>query len=166
MSAVDLKLALVNEARIHIGISEVGGDNKGAWVETFQKAFDGVAQGEPWCVAFVCYCIKRVETAFSVPCGLKLSEHAMTLWNTNPAQRRTEPKPGLIAVWKKKGTTSGHVGIVSRVTKDEPVKFGTIEGNTGPGAGVEREGDGVYEKLRSMSPMGDMALLGFLEPWV
>jgi len=162
---VDLKAALIFKAKSFIGTTEVGGDNKGPMIELFQKAVDNVAAGEPWCAAFLCYCIRDTEARFGVPCGLKLSEHCMTLWNTNSAQRRTEPKPGYIAVWKKKNTTSGHVGLVTSVSRDQPTKFHTIEGNTGPGTGIVREGDGVYAKTRSMSPMGDMILLGFLEPW-
>ena len=160
-----MKGQLISKAETYIDITEKGGDNRGVMVEMFQKAVDDVAQGEPWCAAFICYCIRHVEMQYGVLSGLKLSEHCMTLWNLNPAQRREEPKPGYIVVWKKKGTTSGHVGLVTKLTLNQPTSFCTIEGNTGPGTGVQREGDGVYAKTRSMSAMGDMQVLGFLEPW-
>jgi hypothetical protein len=163
---VDLKAELIAKAKSFIGTTEQGGDNKGPVVEMFQKAYDGRAAGEAWCAAFVVYCIKDVEATHGVRCGLNLSEHCMTLWNTNSAARRTEPKPGYIVIWKKNGTDLGHAGLVTALSQDEPVKFHTVEGNTGPGAGVERNGDGVYPKYRSMAPMGEMICMGFLEPFV
>jgi len=44
---------------------------------------------------------------------------------------------------------NGHTGFIVR--EEAPGKFTTIEGNTGPGnSGSQRDGDGVYERHRSI----------------
>ena len=43
---------LVWSARLWVGMTEVGGNNRGQVVERFQRAVDGKASGEPWCAAF------------------------------------------------------------------------------------------------------------------
>jgi len=57
---------LVEEALKWVGTMEKGGDNKGPEVEEFQKAVDGKAQKEPWCMAYVQFCIKKVEEKLSL----------------------------------------------------------------------------------------------------
>ncbi len=152
---------LIAEAKKWIGTKESQGDNKGPDVEEFQKAVDGVAAGEPWCMAFVQFCLKKIGGS-----ELFQSEHCLTVWNKTPVEhRRKHPVPGVVVIWRMKGTLSGHAGIVTRVNGE---LMRTIEGNTGPGAGVVREGDGVYEKSRSSYPTkhAKMELLGFLWPWI
>jgi len=149
----------LQEASKHIGTVEVGGDNKGATVEAFQKAVDGVAAAESWCMAFVQYCLKAVGGSI-----LFKSEHCLTVWEKSPIACRTmNPKPGAIVIWRMKGTNSGHTGIVKSVVGTLML---TVEGNTGPGPGIERNGDGVYEKSRNVRPLGGtMELVGYLWPW-
>lgn len=142
----------------YLGIEEMGGDNRGPLVEAFQKAVDGKAQGEPWCAAFVAYCIQET----GVPHTLKLSEHVLTLWKSNPHAQRKEPAPGLVVCWQKQGTTLGHAGIVEDV---DGFNFTTLEGNTSGGAGLDRNGDTVARKARSLGNTGSFQLLGFLDPW-
>lgn len=154
---------LVETAKSYIGIHEEGAANHGAQVEEFQKAVDGKAQGEPWCMAFVQFCVKKA----SKQDVLFDSEHCMTAWFKSPICARydaTETKvaPGFIAIWRHEGTSNGHTGIVVSVTKDEIL---TVEGNTSGGPGVEREGDGVYLRPRSRSGSGKMRLIGFIDPF-
>jgi uncharacterized protein (TIGR02594 family) len=152
-------LALILEARKWIGTTEVGGNNKGPSVEAFQKAVDGKAQGEPWCMAFVQFCVQKVA-----PSLLASSEHCLTVWNRTPREQRLEvPEPGCIMIWRHKGTDQGHCGIVSGF---DGVIISTIEGNTAPHRrDVEREGDGVYEVTRSMNGTPTMDVVGWLRPW-
>lgn len=156
---VDFQQQLILEAKRWVGVREKGGDNKGKEVELFQKAVDGKAQGESWCLGFVQFCVLKVlrETT------LYKTEHCLTLWNKTPKEYRLEaPIPGAIMVWQHAGTSSGHVGIVTRVAGDN---INTIEGNTGDGAGVVREGDGVYERTRSKKGTTSMQVLGWIKPY-
>lgn len=162
---------LIAEARRWVGTTERGGDNKGQLVELWQKSVDGKSDSESWCMSFVQYQMAWTDKLFLEIVGetnftkIFKSEHCLTVWNKTPKELRSDiPKPGAIAIWRKKGTLSGHCGIVSSIVPSYR-KFHCIEGNTGPGDGVVREGDGVYEKSRSMDGAGNMELLGFLIPW-
>jgi hypothetical protein len=165
-----LKL-LVAESRRWVGVTERGGDNKGQLIEMWQKAVDNKAVGEAWCMGFVQANIAWVdrvaaELGYEIgPSQLFKSEHCLTVWNKTPVTCRSfTPVPGYVAIWQHGDTTAGHAGIVSGLNL-RTRQFTCIEGNTGPGDGVIREGDGVYEKTRSMDGAGKMKLLGFLVPW-
>ena len=175
MDTVALKRKLACfEAQKWIGIKEVGGPNRGQIVEIFQRAIDGKAQGEPWCAAFVGFVLKTVEDTFQAleieaqPCALTLSEHVMTMWAKAPADKKlSKPEVGSLVVWQMyskegKATGSGHIGLVTRLIGE---KFETVEGNTNDGLGVEREGVGVFKRVRSHVVSGPMRVMGYLRAW-
>lgn len=167
---------LIEEAVKWIGTHEIGGENRGPDIERFQRAVDGKAQGEPWCLAFVQFCVKTVDSKFETghagpnpPSALAATEHCMTLWNNTPKQARlSEPVPGCLVIWQfwkdGKPTTQGHVGIVVSAAG---TSFETVEGNTSPsGDQINREGDCVARKSRLRHPLGSMRVVGFIQPWI
>lgn len=160
---INLPGALIAEATKWIGVMEKGGPNKGPEVERFQKAVDGKAQGESWCMSFVQFCVMEVEKRSEVDSPLFRSEHCLTVWNKSPLYLRLPADPGSLVIWRHGDTASGHVGIVERIGKGGLLH--TIEGNTGAGAGVVREGDGVYRRQRNPKGEGTMRVVGFLSPW-
>lgn len=171
---------LITEASRWIGVSEIGGDNRGQLVEMFQKAVDGKAMREPWCAAFVWFCIKAIDEicdATKIPgftsskSPLFRSEHVLTIWERSPVtHRETNPLPGHLVLWRYfdedgNATTSGHIGIVAEV-KPNDGSFQTIEGNTSAtGNLVVREGDVVAYKRRFLSGSRRMKIQGFLRVW-
>jgi uncharacterized protein (TIGR02594 family) len=165
------KRALIFEASRWVGVTEKGGENRGQVVEMFQKAYDNLAQGEPWCMAFVQFCLKNTEAMYlatfgkqDAPSKLFATEHCLTCWaKTPPECRLSQPEVGAVVIWRHGQTASGHTGIVTAV--DGNGGFSTIEGNTGAGVGVVREGDGVFRRERTMAGAGDMRVVGFLKPW-
>ena len=161
----DALSALVKEALKYKNIHEKGGNNKGPEVEMFQKAVDGKASGEAWCMAFVQYCIKKVQTELNIKSNIYKAEHCMTVWNKSPESMRVaKPAPGCVVIWRHGNTTNGHTGIITEIVDND--YFMSIEGNTGPSDDVVvREGDGVYRKRRAMKGNGDMKVVGFLNPW-
>lgn len=162
MSAKSRK-RLVELAIKFIGVKDSGGDNKGPEVEMFQKAVDGKASQEAWCMAFAQYLLKQVETENQEPSGIFCSEHCMTVWDKTPDDRKLKkPEVGCLVVWNFVGTSNGHTGIVTRIAGD---RIDTIEGNTGDGKGVVREGDGVYARNRSVTGDSKMKVMGFLKPF-
>lgn len=179
LSAAHRRSLLVDIARAYVGAAEAGGDNRGALVERFQQAVDGRAAREPWCLSFVQHCVGWVERACThlgdaVPLAppWPATEHVLTLWRgVAPAQRIEYPRlplAGDLMVWRHGESEAGHIGIV---VEDYDALYPrsrvrTVEGNTGPGAGVEREGDGVYELARSIHGQGRMRCLGWIRvPW-
>ncbi len=164
---------LVHEAKKWQGFTEQGGNNKGQAVELFQKYVDGRAVGEPWCISFIQFCVNQVDEmvdsffAMSINHRSQLhrTEHSLTMYRMHPENLHiNQPEPGTIPIWQKGLTASGHGGIVDFVLTDDR-GFMSIEGNTGPGSKVEREGDGVFRKVRSLSTVGSFKLKGFLRPW-
>ena len=162
---INFRDELIAAAAKKIGVHESGGNNKGPEVEQFQKAVDGKAQGEPWCAAFVQFCIMEVEKRFGATVVCHRSEHCLTIWAKTPGVHRYKfPKPGYLVIWNYENSLNGHIGIVSRVIDEFTIE--TIEGNTGPDdKTVEREGDGVYRKTRSLKQTGKMKLMGFICPF-
>lgn len=163
---------LIDRATTFIGTTEHGGDNRGKNVEMFQKAVDGKASREAWCMCFVQHCIKEVMKnvdATKVKKSLFSSEHCMTVWNnTEPRYRLSKPQIGAIVIWQYykdgKATASGHTGIVTGITADGKSMM-TIEGNTGPGGDIIREGDGVHKKVRTVQGSTSMRVKGFIMPF-
>jgi len=160
---MDLHLATVNMARIYLGVHESGA-NAGDIIEGFQKTVDGVAQGEPWCAAFVCTVLQKVAEQSGLD-HIQFSEHCLTLWNRNKLYQRKEASPGRIIIWKRTDDSGrGHAGIVE-TSPDRKGNFLTVEGNVNP-SGLDSDGDGVYRVKRNLKGFPRFSIVGFLDPWV
>jgi len=167
--------ALVMTALKYVGVHESGGNNKGYQIEQFQRSVDGIASGEPWCMAFIQYCIKEVEYLGFPRSLIYRSESVMETWNkTGTVYKSFGPKVGAIAIWCKHDsegnpTRLGHCGIITLVDLNART-MRTIEGNTSPDKdplkpSIDRDGDGVYLKTRPLHGVGDMRYLGCIMPW-
>jgi hypothetical protein len=162
------RLLLTNEARRWVGIQEVGGNNRGQIVEMFLRT-SGLPPGSPWCLAFAQDCISRADqiaTLFGDTDGhrkVPTGAHCLTFWNESSPEFRTPlPRPGSIVIWRHKGGAAGHAGVVVEALGSA---FRSVEGNTSPGVGVNRDGDGVFLKSHSLEPSGQLELMGFVHPW-
>lgn len=147
----------------YVGVHEEGGDNRGPQIEEFQKAIDGKAQGESWCMCLQGYVLQKTAAEFDTILPIKLSEHCLTTWGINHNHRRDYPEPGFLVIWSHGAGPSGHTGMVTAVNQDGTIS--TVEGNTSSSTEVDREGQGVYAKIRSLTPKGSMRIVGFLDPW-
>lgn len=157
------KTILINAAKACVGeVYEVGGDNSGPLVEACQSTINGASR-EAWCLSFIQTLISFVEHEKQVSCDLGATEHCLTLFSLARKNGRVveAPMPGDIMLWNYDGTTNGHAELVVK-PGDQFIE--TVGGNTGPGQGVIREGDGVYAKLRSLNGSGSMRVLGFIRP--
>lgn len=155
-----LTKALLDEATKWIGVHETGGNNKGKEIEAFQKAVDGQASGEAWCMAFVQYCIKQVEAAQGTKSSIFRTEHCLTCWQKSPTSiRLSNPEIGSVVIWQHGTSTSGHTGFFKGFDKDGNML--TIEGNTNSEG--SSEGDGVYAKVRNRKADGTLNVVGFLK---
>ncbi len=174
----DLKIALLSfEAKRWIGVSEEG-ENSGQLIQIFQRAVDGRANKESWCMAFAQHCIKMADRVFvelfpDEPLGestIFCSEHCLTTWNRSTELQTPTPVKGSLCIWQKfngrEPTSSGHVGIVTNLHADGTISV--VEGNTSSSnKAIEREGDGVYLKRYRVGKMdrGALVLKGFLRVW-
>ena len=148
------------EHEADLQVREEGGMNRGKRVEEYQKTV-GLRPGDPWCGAFVAWCVMKSRQMSAPPAWC--SGSAITTWHRGAARAgdgKTTPqtpnyatlvKPGWVWVRAKDADgarqaqsgiwVQGHTGIVVRV---DGVGFHTVEGNTN--AAGSRDGDGVYRK--------------------
>lgn len=107
-------------------------------------------QGQPWCAAFVSWCMMK---AFGLDTAKKLLKHWPYVYCPTMADLFTlnsNPKVGDIVIFYHNGTFT-HTGIVTAVIGD---RFYTIEGNTSGASGIIANGGGVCAKsyLNSQMP--------------
>jgi hypothetical protein len=145
-----------------VGIREAG-SNAGTYVELIQETLGG-ADHEAWCMSAVQSAIAYAELKTGIKSPVYASEHCMTCWRESPENQRVKfyPARGAIVIWRHGNSDSGHTGVVCETDGETIV---TVEGNTGPEAGVQREGDGMYRKHRNIHGSGSMKVMGFLKPF-
>lgn len=156
-------LYLVSYAKRYDGIVETT-PNRGPEIDQMKISTLGKVDDNPWCAVFAWYCIKQTEIATQTKCQLRMSALVQNVWSLNPVDYRVvSPQPGDLILWNFAGTSAGHMGIVI----DFPVsgRVNTIEGNTSPAKSIDREGDGVYIKNRSLTGSTTMRVMGFLRPF-
>ena len=148
---------LKHAALMCLSITEMEKDNHGPLVELFQSTI-GKAEGEPWCLSFIQSCVAYVES-FGFSSCLFPSEHCLTVWANSLCRRPIEPIVGDIVIYQMGNTTKGHAEIITNVFLNS---FQTIGGNTSSGSEIERNGDGIYSKIRSRHTSDKFKTLGFL----
>ena len=154
-------------SNILLGITESGGDNRGELVDSILRSAGGTP-GLAWCAALQqvveAFVEKYCNVTSSFPNGLGCVQIYQDASKKNDVF--TFPELGDVMVWQSiddngKPLATGHMGRVVAVGDILQV----VEGNTGPGSGIQREGDGVYKKLRLMDKKyRTMQLLGYIRP--
>lgn len=145
-----------------IGITESGGDNKGLLVELFQSVVSRPL-GQSWCLDFIQACVAYVETVTGVASPLPSTELCLALWNdSKDTLAVSTPIRGDIIIWQLGNTIHGHTGLILR---SDASHYQTIEGNTSDSEGIDRNGDGVYQKNRSKIGSVTFRIEGFLRPF-
>jgi hypothetical protein len=134
------------------GVREIGGNNRGPQVEAFQRSL-GLSPGDPWCAAFVCFCIKSAAKRLGVLPRFQYGGSVNKLWIRNPDLQMAQPVyNGLIDHGLSKlGTRIGHTGFCIGPFQANNDSLETMEGNTN--AAGSRDGDGCYHKSREAAEM-------------
>lgn len=129
-------------------------NNQGKDIDKYWGATNypnGYINREPWCAAFVCWCMSEATQLASLNCELPNSARAYDFdekWAKSQGNlvRVTEkPAASEIGVGDILVYTFSHVGIA--VGESDSGRITTVEGNTN--AAGSREGDGVYQKSRA-----------------
>ncbi len=145
-SMPDWERALVWAAS-QVGVEEEPrGSNRGPQVEAY-LASCGLEPGNPWCDAFVKWCLLKAVAEPDRLTGVTGSvrrtfEHAQRL-----GALRHRPLRGFLGGHLNPDGT-GHIYFITGVNSDGT--WQTIEGNTNTGG--SREGYGVFRRRRSMTP--------------
>lgn len=138
-----LEIALV-EAKARV--RETDGPNDSPRIRQYQ-AVCHIAPPEPYCAAFVCWCICQACQQLSLPAPIRFSAYTPDLYRRCKPISSYEVQPGdLFFVYKPHldGGRIGHVGIVASLIEDG--RFSTVEANTNIKG--SRDGDGVYANFR------------------
>jgi hypothetical protein len=122
----------VNLALSYNGVHEEGGNNRGPEVEMFLRSM-GLQPGDPWCAAFLCFCISHAAKALGVTPKFQLGSSVYKLWTRNPSLQLSAPEANSVFLinhgLSKSGQRIGHTGFVITPT-DEYDLMTTMEGNT------------------------------------
>jgi hypothetical protein len=141
----------VDTAVNYFGAKERVEENHGPDIKRFLASV-GLAQGYPWCAAFVSYCLD-VASAEMPTVRSALAQDFITdrSIDAKKVMRGQVSLPsGTIFVMKKGETRFGHTGFVLLKWSGETGI--TIEGNTGVGleGQSERDGQGVWIRQRQI----------------
>ncbi len=147
----------VKIANAMVGIHESEENNCGVLVESIQRTV-GNAEKEAWCMSLQQTIEALVEKWKGVKSTLPVGENCLAVYG-QAKKIVSEPKLNDVAIWRFAKTTSGHTG---RVVVEGDSTFSSLEGNTGDGTGINREGDGVYIKHRDSKGSNKMSLIGFI----
>lgn len=136
-------------AESQLGVLEERG-NRGPRVEAYLRS-TGIGPGNPWCAAFVYWCIDRAAGELEQPNPFLRTAYCPTIasWARQHDLLEAMPKAG--DVFLHYASVAGtfracHTGFVTRVSG---AGFGTIEGNTNLDG--SREGIGVFDRSRTNS---------------
>jgi hypothetical protein len=148
-----------------VGVREDRGRrNRGPQVDQYlTRVGRDPAGGLAWCVAFTYWCFDEAAVHLGVANPCVKTAGVLDHWARSPVSIRLgaedafdDPRrirPGALFIIDH-GGGKGHSGIVTRVLAGE---IATVEGNTNERG--SREGDGVYEKTRSIASIN----VGFLD---
>jgi hypothetical protein len=144
-----------------LGVRENGSSNSGKEVNQYLKSV-GLNPGNPWCMAFVCWCYNQASTIQSVPNFLIRTGGVLHQWNEQQPNRKIvldkvlkNPaiiKPGAVFIMDY-GKGTGHTGLVERIYSG---LVETIEGNTNDEG--SREGYEVCRRTRKLA-----SIKGFIQ---
>ena len=143
-----------------VGTKE-SGDNSGYWVTKFLKSV-GLRPGNPWCAAFVSYCLDSAKiTTMKTRSGL--ARHFISKNKTIKATKvsfdNTKIPMGTVLIWRRGTTTFGHVGFTDQWVGKSGT---TIEGNTSSGKGGSQwSGGGVWSRKRTINPYDHFRITDF-----
>jgi hypothetical protein len=132
---------LADEKRVR----EVGGNNRGKWVEAILESV-GLGEGYPWCAAALNFAsVVAVAPRPERPDYNPAAVLGWRKWAEALGKLTTSPKRGSVAMHKTTEST-GHIGVVVKVLG---LWVYSIEGNTSSGeSGSQRDGDGLYRRVR------------------
>ncbi len=148
------------------GTREATGRNDGLIVEEIQKTV-GLSKGDSWCMAAAQAAIRLAENLSKKISPVYASGHCLTVMRKSiGAQIPLSKKPaeGDIIIFQHGDTESGHCeGII----KLAPPKIAfTMGGNTSGNPGVDRDGNGVFFKMRDLGQTtGAMHIVGYVRPF-
>lgn len=147
----------------YMNFRENGWQNRSSDLDEMMKRQDQ-SLGAAYCLIGIQDILRAVESVQKIHFDLPKTGSTQRFFDqTKEEYKITEPKPLAIAIWRLKGTSSGHAGLcLGRATNG---RFPTFEFNTSPQDtdAIERNGEGAYFKSRLLGGFEQMELRGFVD---
>jgi hypothetical protein len=125
-------LIMVAEEEIRCHAREIGGNNLGPFVAKY-LAPTGLQPPQPWCAAFVSWCVRRVHSILGTRQLQPYTASALGMLRSlrDLGAVVGNPRPGGLVFWRRgsRGRGLGHVGIIVATYAQT---YETIEGNRTP----------------------------------
>lgn len=150
-------------AQSQVGVREVGGNNRGKKIRTYQSATALAPDAWPWCAAFVDWCVQQWVSYPESRSWISLKSSTPAKWRPTTASAFglidwARKRPNTVTILPESAKPQAgdiivfdfsHCGIVTGASS----KFvETVEGNTnGRGDRDSESGDGVWAKKRNIS---------------
>jgi len=141
--------SVIDKAASQLGAQEhPRGSNDGPEVRAY-LASTGLGKGNPWCAAFLTWCVKQIEksTDQDIAFPNTASCDVILAFAKTHEIRHTSPEPGDVFLVLRTPTDAVHTGFVRSVNGN---KFKTIEGNSNSDG--SREGNAVVSNERKVGP--------------
>jgi CHAP domain-containing protein len=150
--------AAITCALSQLGVTEVGGNNRGPEVEEYLRSV-GLAAGFAWCAAFSYWCFRVGANRVQLVNPCPRTGGGLNLWRlADPVCHTATPARGCIYVLDH-GKGQSHVGIVELVNADGTIS--EISGNTNEDG--SRDGNAVWRHTgKDPSASHGGKLLGYL----
>lgn len=148
-------------AHTYVGVTEKTGKNDGKEVEMFLR-YVGLSKGNPYCAAFVSYCIGRsnVHEPMIISASARQFVTAKSIKAYYVLTGKYTVPPGSICIWQRGNGWQGHVGFTTRQLSSST--FRTIEANTSSGdRGSQYDGGGVWERTRQIVLTNHFRIIAF-----
>lgn len=146
------------EAMEYVGVTETS-PNSSPEIDRFLASVN-LDPGHNYCAAFVSYILDETEATHPLTrSGVALHFKSDRSIEAREVIRTThELPPGMIAIWQRGDTWQGHIGFTSEWAG---TCGQTIEANTSPPGGNQRNGDGVYKKSRCIDALAYFRITHF-----
>jgi hypothetical protein len=139
----------------YVGTIEIP-NNRGAKIDSMNR-IAGVSVGSPWCASFVVFTSDKSGQIISTKSALA-QNHFHYAKKHGRSSSKDRIQAGSLIIWRLGNTSSGHIETILSVVGNNVI---TIGGNTSAGVGDQRNGDGVFIRMRSLTePMGSLRVLG------
>jgi len=162
--------AHLDTAKKHVGKTEPRGQNEGPAVVREALESVGLGPGYPYCAAFVSMCLDegsarrpRVRSALATD----FLDAPGTIEARVVRRGARDLKEGAVVVWRKGNGPYGHAGFALKDDLNPSEGWEhrcgyTVEANTSPGEGSQRDGDGIYRRHRCIVPTSYFRIVGFV----
>jgi hypothetical protein len=153
------KLALVAEARSHIGEYETK-PNRSDFIDAANR-FTLAPLGSPYCLSAILYCAHELAERMAYDVRIPRICSAVKFY-TQSELKSPLPEIGSIMIWQRlDDEKKGHAALVTGLLSNGMIE--TIEFNTSnSAAGINRDGDGCFAKIRSPHGTQNMRVMGWV----